>query len=75
MIGVLTEFLKSYIMLKKILKLNGAQELTKNELKAVNGGLTEICIKALAIGEAILQNGRPCPPDYPLAGGGCCFLA
>lgn len=61
-------------MLKKILKLDGTQKLTKDQLKAVNGGLTEICIKALAIGEAILQNG-PCPPEYPLSGGGCCFLA
>ncbi|MBS7254279.1 class IIb bacteriocin, lactobin A/cerein 7B family [Flavobacterium branchiicola] len=59
-------------MLKKILNLNGAQELTKKELKAVNGGVTEACAKALSIGAAILKNGA-CPPEYPLAGGGCCF--
>lgn len=62
-------------MLKKILKLDGAQELTKKELKSVNGGVTEVCAKALAIGEAILKGGKPCPPEYPLAGGGCCFAA
>ena len=72
MIGVLTKFLKPYIMLKKILKLNGAQELTKNELKAVNGGITEICVKGIASGLAILKTG-PCPPEYLLVGGGCCF--
>lgn len=60
-------------MFKKILKLEGAQELTKNELKAVKGGVTEVCAKALISGEAILKNGAPCPPEYPLAGGGCCF--
>jgi len=52
--------------------LEGAQELTKNELKAVKGGVTEVCAKALISGEAILKNGA-CPPEYPLAGGGCCF--
>lgn len=75
MIGILTNFLKLYVMIKNILKLGGAEELTKEELKAVNGGVTEICAKALASGEAILKNGQPCPPEYPLAGGGCCFLA
>jgi len=30
-------------MLKKILKLDGAQELTKNEQKSINGGLID-CI-------------------------------
>ncbi|WP_427872328.1 bacteriocin [Flavobacterium sp. MMS24-S5] len=60
-------------MFKKILKLEGAQELTKNELKAVKGGVTEVCAKALISGEAILKNGAACPPEYPLAGGGCCF--
>ncbi len=52
--------------------MEGAQELTKNELKAVKGGVTEVCAKALISGEAILKNGA-CPPEYPLAGGGCCF--
>lgn len=72
MIGVLLNFKNFIIMFKKNLKLEGAQELTKNELKAVKGGVTEVCAKALISGEAILKNGA-CPPEYPLAGGGCCF--
>jgi hypothetical protein len=30
-------------MLKKILKLDGAQKLTKNEQKSINGGLYNLC--------------------------------
>ncbi|OXA93484.1 hypothetical protein [Flavobacterium hercynium] len=59
-------------MLKKILELDGTQELTKNEQKFVKGGVTQFCANALANGEAILKNG-PCPADYPIADGGCCF--
>ncbi len=32
------KFLKLLIMLKKILKVSGAQELTKKEQKEINGG-------------------------------------
>ncbi|MFD1604183.1 class IIb bacteriocin, lactobin A/cerein 7B family [Flavobacterium artemisiae] len=59
-------------MLKKILKLDGAHELTKKELKAVNGGVEPFCAAALIAGTAIKKDG-PCPPDYPFASGGCCF--
>jgi len=38
MIGVLINFLKTIIMLKNILKLEGAQKLTKKEQKKINGG-------------------------------------
>ncbi|MEA9413913.1 MULTISPECIES: hypothetical protein [unclassified Flavobacterium] len=60
-------------MLSKILKLEGAQVLTQKEQKSINGGVTEVCAKALAAGYAILKGSAPCPPQYPLAGGGCCF--
>jgi hypothetical protein len=33
--------IKYYIMLKNILNLEGAQKLTKNEQKKINGGLCE----------------------------------
>jgi hypothetical protein len=36
---VIKQFLKQNIMLKNILNLNGAQQLSKNEQKVVNGGL------------------------------------
>jgi hypothetical protein len=36
--GVLTKLLKTIIMLKNILKLEGAQKLTKNEQKNISGG-------------------------------------
>jgi hypothetical protein len=39
MIGVLTKLLKTIIMLKKILKLEGAQELTEQEQKVIKGGI------------------------------------
>jgi hypothetical protein len=38
MIGVLTKLMKTIIMLKNILKLEGTQKLTKNEQKSINGG-------------------------------------
>jgi len=60
-------------MLKNILKLEGAQELTKNEQKSIKGGITEICAKAIEQGDAIRKGSIPCPANYPLAGGGCCF--
>jgi len=34
----INQILKTIIMLKIILKLEGAQELTKNEQKSINGG-------------------------------------
>ena len=43
MIEVLTKFLKLYIMLKNILKLEGTQKLTRGEQKSINGGGAPIC--------------------------------
>jgi hypothetical protein len=43
MIGVLTKFLKLYIMLKNILNVEGAQKLTKNEQKSITGGKAPVC--------------------------------
>jgi hypothetical protein len=38
MIEVLNKLIKNIIMLKNILKLEGAQKLSKNEQKNINGG-------------------------------------
>lgn len=57
---VIKQFLKQNIMLKNILKLNGAQQLSKNEQKEVNGGITVACAQAQANG---------CTP--PIAPGVC----
>ncbi|WP_310555800.1 hypothetical protein [Flavobacterium sp.] len=35
-------------MLKNILKLEGAQQLSKNEQKTINGGITRECSNALS---------------------------
>jgi hypothetical protein len=43
MIGVLTKLIKTIIMLKNILKLEGAQKLTKNEQKSIKGAGAPIC--------------------------------
>ena len=37
-------------MLKNILNLNGAQEISKNEQKSINGGITRQCVDAIANG-------------------------
>ncbi|KIC03746.1 hypothetical protein OA88_01195 [Flavobacterium sp. JRM] len=60
-------------MLKNILKLEGAQELTNNEQKSIKGGITEECANAIASGEAIFKGGKPCPVLYPISSGGCCY--
>ena len=46
MIEVLTELIKAITMLKNILKLEGAQKLTKNEQKSINGGRVPLCCLA-----------------------------
>jgi hypothetical protein len=38
MIGILTKLIKTIAMLKNILKLEGAQELTRSEQKTISGG-------------------------------------
>jgi hypothetical protein len=40
---VLTKYLKIIIMLKIILKLEGAQKLTKIEQKSIKGGSVPVC--------------------------------
>jgi hypothetical protein len=61
-------------MLKNILKLDGAQQLTATEQKSINGGTTVICQKAMAQGDAIYEGFMGyCPPEYPNHGGNCCF--
>lgn len=34
-------------MLKNILKLDGAQQLSKNEQKTINGGITQACAESM----------------------------
>jgi len=60
-------------MLKNILKLKGAQELTKIEQKSINGGVTEQCAFDIGNGSAIYKGGKPCPATYPISSGGCCY--
>ncbi len=57
MIGVLTKLIKTIIMLKNILKLEGAQKLTKNEQKSINGGLTTCLERGCAAGECCVSTG------------------
>jgi hypothetical protein len=59
-------------MLQNILKLKGVQELTKNEQKSINGGITQECANAISTGAAIFKGGKPCPNGY-IASGGCCY--
>ncbi|MBP4141382.1 hypothetical protein J3S90_06155 [Flavobacterium sp. P4023] len=59
-------------MLKTILKLQGAQELSKSEAKSINGGVTEECSRAISTGFALFKGGKPCPLDY-YSLGGCCW--
>ena len=59
MIGVLTNFLKLYIMLKNILKFEGAVELTKSEKRSIKGGLA--CID----GVCPRPGNHCCPTDNP----------
>lgn len=60
-------------MLKKILKLNGAQELSKNEKKSINGGITDSCNRAILDGFCVRKGKAVCPSSFPIASsGGCC---
>ena len=45
-------------MLKNILKLDGAQKLSKNEQKTINGGITEAMAQCLANG-CVMQTASP----------------
>lgn len=48
-------------MLKNILDLNGAQELTSNEQKTINGGIPQGCKQAW-----LNEDGTTCGPGYYL---------
>ncbi|MCL9807589.1 hypothetical protein NAT51_18850 [Flavobacterium amniphilum] len=48
-------------MLKNILNLEGSQELTNNEQKAINGGIPQGCKRAM-----LDPNGVACGPGYYL---------
>ncbi len=61
-------------MLKNILKLDGAQQLSKNEQKSINGGLTVACANAwshMSCTNSTLANCRIAVGSYFC--GKCCF--
>ncbi|WP_395058069.1 hypothetical protein [Flavobacterium sp.] len=47
-------------MLKNILKLDGAQKLTNNEQKSINGGMTRACSNAIAAGCVVNVSAAAC---------------
>ena len=60
-------------MLKNILNLEGAHELSNNEQKAINGGITDYCNSWIMAGFCVRKGSLPCPAAYPVnGGGGCC---
>lgn len=60
-------------MIKNILKLDGALELTKEQQKSINGGITKECADAIFAGICVRKGNTPCPADFPTAtSGGCC---
>jgi len=48
-------------MLKKILNLESAQRLTKNEQKSISGGIPECWIYAIEAGCVLIPIGEICP--------------
>lgn len=50
-------------MLKYILNLEGAQEISKNEQKTIKGGITRVCNDAVASGQCYWSTGA-CSPGY-----------
>jgi len=56
-------------MLKNILKLNGAQQLSNNEQKSINGGIRFGCQLLLSDGqngEIIPADESDCPINFPV---------
>jgi hypothetical protein len=65
-------------MLKNILKLKGAQQLSKNEQKNISGGITEACANAWATMFCVRKTTTTCPTidngGFALvACGKCCY--
>ena len=65
-------------MLKNILNLEGAQKLSNNEQKSINGGITEACANAWATMFCVRSTTRNCPPDVNgdlgiYSCGKCCY--
>jgi hypothetical protein len=50
MIVVLTKLIKTIIMLKNILKIEGTHKLTKNEQKEINGGRVWCACNQVSLG-------------------------
>nr|WP_294788302.1 hypothetical protein [uncultured Flavobacterium sp.] len=48
-------------MLKKLLNLNDARTITRNEQKAMTGGIPKCWIYALEAGCIIIPSGESCP--------------
>jgi hypothetical protein len=73
MIEVVTKLIKTITMLKNILKLEGAQKLTKNEQKSINGGITEWmaanCVSESSLGGACQE---PDETYWYRVSGWCC---
>lgn len=60
-------------MLKNILKLEGAQKLTKIQQMNINGGITKECADSIEAGICVRKGSTACPADFPFANsGGCC---
>ncbi|MCG2610067.1 hypothetical protein LZZ90_00945 [Flavobacterium sp. SM15] len=50
-------------MLKNILNLEGAQKLTKEAQKTINGGITKECANMWATMFCVPKTTATCPPD------------
>ncbi|SFC63394.1 hypothetical protein SAMN05216297_101522 [Flavobacterium phragmitis] len=48
-------------MLKKILNLNGAQSISRNEQKTMRGGIPECWVHAIEAGCILIPSGETCP--------------
>jgi hypothetical protein len=59
-------------MLKNILNLDGAQQLSNNEQKSINGGITIACNNAIQGGSCYWKTaGVACLPGFTTNSGAC----
>lgn len=59
-------------MLKNILNLEGAQQLSNNEQKTIKGGITQICNDAIQSGSCYWKTtGVACLPGFTTNSGAC----